>query len=84
MYWCAASPPDGNGEQIATRWKSLMGYICDNHEGCYHLPLGQMERRRKWFIPGKECTPIQMHLYYCKFKQPYNYSCYTYVQINRH
>ena len=56
MYWCAASTPDGNGEEIATRWKSLMDHICDSHEGCYHLPLGQMERRRKWFIPGKECA----------------------------
>ena len=40
-----------------------------------------MERHRKWFIPDKECTPIQMHLYYCNFKQPYNYSCYMYKLI---
>lgn len=62
MYWCAASAPDGNGEEIATRWKSLMDHICDSHEECYHLPLGQMERRKKWLTPGKEYTPIQMHL----------------------
>ena len=58
MYLCAASAPDGNGEEIATRWKSLMDHICDSHEGCYHLPLGEMERRKKWFIPGKESMPI--------------------------
>ena len=36
MYWCAALAPDGNGEEIATRWKSLMDHICESHEGCYH------------------------------------------------
>ena len=29
MYWCVASAPDGNGEEIATWWKSLMEHICE-------------------------------------------------------
>ena len=44
MYWCTASAPDGDGEQMAIRWKSLMDHLCDNHEGCYHQDLG--ERRK--------------------------------------
>ena len=50
MYWCAASAPDGDGQQMVDRWKSLMKHLCDQHDDCYHLPLG--DRRKKWFIPG--------------------------------
>ena len=70
MYWCAASAPDGNGEEIATRWKSLMDHICDSHEGCYHLPLGQMERRRNSVYQVRN-----VHLYKC--------ICIT-VSLNNH
>ena len=50
LYWCAASAPDGDGEQMVTRWKSLPNHLCNEHDECYHLPLG--ERQRKWFTPG--------------------------------
>ena len=52
MYWCAASAPDGDGQQMVDRWKSLMSHLCDEHDDCYHLPLG--DRRKKWFIPGNK------------------------------
>lgn len=48
MYWCAASSQDG--EEMVTRWKSLIDHLCDQHEGCYHDDLG--DRRKKWFTPG--------------------------------
>ena len=50
MYWCAASLPQGDGDQMVVQWKSLMELLCDQHDSCYHPPLG--ERRKKWFIPG--------------------------------
>ena len=54
MYWCAALAPDGDGIQMVTQWQSLMNHLCDQHDECYHLPLG--DRRRKWFIPGNDDT----------------------------
>lgn len=58
LYWCAASSPDGDGDQMVVRWKSLMEHLCDQHDQCYHLPLG--ERRKKWFTPGM----ISIYRYY--------------------
>ena len=51
LYWCVASSPEGDGNEMAFRWKSLMEHICDRHNECYHLPLGVEERRKKWFQP---------------------------------
>lgn len=65
LYWSAASAPDGDGEQMATRWKSLMDHICDRHEGCYHFDLSERERRKKWFIPGKGNWFKYSHRYAC-------------------
>ena len=50
LYWCAASAPEGDGDEMTVRWKSLMEHLCDQHDQCYHLPPG--DRRKKWFIPG--------------------------------
>ena len=50
MYWCAASAPDGDGQQMVDRWKSLMSHLCDQHDDCYHDDLG--DRRKKWFTLG--------------------------------
>ena len=44
MYWCAASAPDGDGQLMVNRWKSLMSHLIDQHDDCFHLPLGD---RRK-------------------------------------
>ena len=52
MYWCTASSPEGDGEQMVVKWKSLMEHICDKHDECYHLPLDMGERHKKWFKPG--------------------------------
>ena len=54
MYWCAASAPDGNGQLMVDRWKSLMSHLIDQHDDCFHLPLG--DRRKKWLIPGTYCS----------------------------
>ena len=54
MYWCAASAPDGNGQLMVDRWKSLMSHLVDQHDDCFHLPLG--DRRKKWLIPGTYCS----------------------------
>ena len=37
MYWCAASAPDGDGQQMVDRWKSVMSHLCDQHDDRYHL-----------------------------------------------
>ena len=51
MYWCAASAPDGDGQQMVDRWKSLDEPLdVMSMMTAYHLPLG--DRRKKWFIPG--------------------------------
>ena len=52
LYWCAASSPEGNGNEMLIRWKSLMEHIYDKHDECYHLPLNVEERRKRWFQPG--------------------------------
>ena len=52
MYWCAASVPDGDGHKMVNRWKSLMNHLCDQHDDCDHLPLG--DRRKRWFTPGNK------------------------------
>ena len=52
MYWCAASSPESDGDQImVVRWKSHMEHICDKHDGCYPLLLDMRERHKKWFTP---------------------------------
>ena len=75
MYWCAASAPNGDGEQMVIRWKSLMDHVCDSHESCYHSTLGQIERRKKWFTPGKKYTCYIYNYIVCI------YSMYMYVQV---
>ena len=45
MYWCAASAPDGDGKLMVDRWKLLMSHLIDQHDDCFHLPLG--DRRKK-------------------------------------
>ena len=50
LYWCAASAPDGNGDDMVKRWKSLINHICDIHEDCYHLELG--DQRVKYISAG--------------------------------
>lgn len=65
LHWCAAYVPDGkdtlddvsdsdnNGDEIVTRWKSLMDHVCNIHDNCYHDELSSLEvRRKKWLIPG--------------------------------
>ena len=52
LYWCAASSPAGDGNEIVKRWKSLMDHICDSHDTCYHSQLSLDERKKKWLIPG--------------------------------
>ena len=42
---------DGDGKEMAIRWKSLLDHLCDQHENCYHnQDLGY--RRKKWLQPG--------------------------------
>lgn len=59
LYWCAASAPDGDGQQMVDRWKSIMNHLCDQHDECYHLPLG--DRRKKWFTPGNDTILISLY-----------------------
>ena len=54
MYWCAASASDGDGQLMVNRWKSLMSHLIDQHDDCFHLPLG--DRRKKWLTPGIYCS----------------------------
>ena len=54
MYWCAASAPDGDGKLMVDRWKSLISHLIDQHDDCFHLPLG--DRRKKWLTPGTYCS----------------------------
>ena len=55
IYWYAASTPDDDGKEMVTCWKSLMSHLCNQHDECYHLPLGD---RRKWVTPGNNDTNI--------------------------
>ena len=50
LYWCAASAPDGDGDDMMKRWKSLIDHVCDIHEDCYHSELS--DRPVKYFSPG--------------------------------
>jgi len=57
LYWCAASAPDGDSDEIVKRWNSLMNHPCNTHDSCYHDPLNSLEERRKmWFLPGSHLT----------------------------
>jgi len=52
LYWCVASSPEGDGDEMVVRWKSLMEHICDRHDECYHLPLERRDRHKKWLVSG--------------------------------
>ena len=65
LYWCVASSPEGDGNEMAVRWKSLMEHICDRHNECYHLPLGVEERRKKWFQPGILVLSVYIYVHAC-------------------
>ena len=56
MYWCTTSALDGDGKEMVTRCKSQLSHLCDQHDECYHLPLG--DRRRKLFTPGNDDTNV--------------------------
>ena len=58
LYWCAASSPESDGNEMAVRWKSLMEHICD------YLPLGVEERLKKWFQPGISVLSVYNKLIY--------------------
>ena len=65
LYWCAASSPEGDGNEMVKCWKSLMDHICDSHDTCYHSPLS-LDERKKWLIPGTGYTwLLNMCKYYC-------------------
>ena len=40
LHWCAASTLDGEGNDMVKHWKSLIDHICNTHENCYHLDIG--------------------------------------------
>ena len=48
MYWCAASSPDGDDDEMVKRWKSLMDHLCNDHNSCYadHTDLEEMANTR--------------------------------------
>ena len=55
LYWCAASS-GGDGEELKTKWLSILNHVADIHEGhgdkyprCEHGPLDD----RQWMLPGK-------------------------------
>jgi len=58
MYWCAASSPDGDGDEMVKRWKSLMDHLCNDHSNCYGDHTDLEDRHRKWLIPGIICFEI--------------------------
>ena len=73
LYLCAASAPDGNGDDMVKRWKSLIDHICDIHEDSYHLELG--DQRVKYISAGNAlysymlmyiCTTVINILYHRK------------------
>ena len=33
LYWCAASTPNGNGDEIKAKWISLNNHIHNSHHG---------------------------------------------------
>ena len=40
-----------NGNRIVKHWESLMDYLCNVHDNCYHIELSNLEqRKRKWLI----------------------------------
>ena len=52
MYWCAASSPNGDGDEMVKRWKSLIDHLCNDHSSCYGNHTDLEDRHRKWLIPG--------------------------------
>ena len=56
MYWCVASTPSGNGDEIKAKWLSLERYVHNIHTGhgdifpnCAHKELRGHDARKKWF-----------------------------------
>ncbi|XP_071498945.1 uncharacterized protein [Diadema antillarum] len=56
VYWCAASSPDGNGDMIAAKYKSILNHIRNVHDNhgdlfptCAH---GEEYGQREWMRQG--------------------------------
>ena len=52
LYWCTPSAPEGDGNDIVKRWKSIMDHICDDHGTCHHKDVTLEEGKIKWLIPS--------------------------------
>jgi hypothetical protein len=60
LYFCSSSTPDGNGDIMVAKWKSIPNHVTNIHEHddkafpkCLHDPITSQEQKRKWLKPSK-------------------------------
>lgn len=64
MYWVAASTPNGDSEEMVSKWLSVANHVQNKHRGhsdqvanCLHGELVGQDRKKKWLKPGtKACV----------------------------
>ena len=64
LYWSAVSSPEGEGELIVAKWKSILNHIHNVHTGhddarfpsCAHDELTGRERRKQWIKPRSHAS----------------------------
>ena len=81
LYWCVASSPEGDGDEMVVRWKSLMEHICDRHNAYYHLPLEGRDRHKKCLVSGtynhNTMHTIKSYISIFHYAQKYAKNCMT-------
>ena len=66
LYWCVASSPPDDGDQIKAKWWSLDNHIHDIHvhnselfPTCLHGELHGQDRKKKW-LKRRKCIHVYL------------------------
>ncbi|VDI15377.1 Hypothetical predicted protein [Mytilus galloprovincialis] len=67
MYWVAASTPNGDSEEMVSKWLSVANHVQNKHRGhsdqvanCLHGELVGHDRKKNWLKPGtKACVKTE-------------------------
>ena len=55
LYWSAASS-GGDSELVISKWMSVVEHVQNIHTNCYHAPLADDQRNKKWLKPGSKAA----------------------------
>uniref|UniRef100_A0A3Q2R0Z0 THAP-type domain-containing protein n=1 Tax=Fundulus heteroclitus TaxID=8078 RepID=A0A3Q2R0Z0_FUNHE len=91
LYWCAASTPSGDGDEISAKWESVAFHVQNQHTdlnnarfpACAHPPLVE-QRPKEWLTPRKYiCIKTSPNHETCHLEALYKVKISQIIQIGQ-